>query len=378
MEKIYDFVVVGGGISGSSVVYELTQKSNGKVLLIDKLSNIASGASGAAGAFLSPLLGKPNRFKDLVTRALKYTSKLYRNSFINVIDSCGTTRIPKSIEDKEKFEEYKPYIDFPYKQTDDGYFFNIGTVVNSFGICKMMTMSFSNIKKNLDTLFNYEVTDISYDKQNQLWIVNDEIKTKELILTTGASLELLDEFYLKVRAVWGRRLDIQTSTKLDHNYHKECSISKSFPISDNLYKVSIGATHKRTLEDVEDAKVNNEELLKKARDILDLDDLEITKEYVGARSCSVDYFPMVGSIIDSKKTLELFPYLKDGTHVPNDRFVRYPHLHILNGVGGRGFVLAPYLANRLVENILFEKEYEDEIKVDRLFLREVKRRTIPC
>ena len=74
--KMYDYIIIGAGISGCSVAYELSKYSK-NILLIDKLPNIASGASGAAGAFLSPLLGKPNNFKDLVTKSLRYSTKLY-------------------------------------------------------------------------------------------------------------------------------------------------------------------------------------------------------------------------------------------------------------------------------------------------------------
>ena len=47
------------------------------VVDIDKNEDVAFGASGAAGAFLSPLLGKPNKFKDLVTNALKFSMTYY-------------------------------------------------------------------------------------------------------------------------------------------------------------------------------------------------------------------------------------------------------------------------------------------------------------
>jgi len=82
---------------------------------------------------------------------------------------------------------------------------------------------------------------------------------------------------------------------------------------------------------------------------------------------------MIGEIIDSKQTIKEFPYLKNGTYVNQDRFTRYKNLYILNGVGGRGFVLAPYLAKQLVENIINNKPIDPSIKVDRLFIREVKR-----
>ncbi|MBD3840484.1 MAG: FAD-dependent oxidoreductase [Campylobacterales bacterium] len=373
---IYKYAVVGAGICGSSVVYELTRRTQEKVLLIDKNSNIAQGASGAAGAFLSPLLGKPNLFKDLVTQSLRYTTKLYKQSFANVISACGTTRIPQNQEDEKKFQEYIPYMDFPFTKDQLGYFFSVGTVVNSVGVCKMMCNSFSQIKNNLDTLFDYEVKQIEYDCEKSYWKIDDTIFVQHLIITTGHEIELLKEPYLRIRPVWGRRIDITTTTKIDHNYHKECSVSKSFPIDSHLNRVSIGATHHRVYEDILNAKADYDLLLQRANDIVKLEEIKIVKEYVGARSCSEDYFPMVGKVIDSVKTLQEFGYMRNGTHVNPTRFSRYENLYILNGVGGRGFVLAPYLAKTLVDSILLDKPIDESLTIDRLFLRDVKRKKI--
>jgi glycine/D-amino acid oxidase-like deaminating enzyme len=368
--KEYEYIIVGAGICGCSVAYELSKHSK-SILLIDKLPNIASGASGAAGAFLSPLLGKPNPFKDLVTRSLKFSTKLYKKNFPNVIDNCGTTRIPQNDTDKQKFESYRPYMDFPYKEDEKGYHFKIGTVVNSFGVCKMMTVSFLEQENGIETLFKKEVKQISY--KDGKWFLDNDLCCKNLILSTGAGINLTGEEYMKIRPVWGYRIDVETSTKLEHNYHKACSVSKSFPVENGKFRVSIGATHNRKQEDVLNTEKNNKELLEKAFDIIELEDIEIVKSFTGARACSEDYFPMVGEVINSSETLKEFPYLRNGTHVQAERFTRYKNMFVLNGVGGRGFVLGPYLASCLVEHIIKGTPLDDEIKVDRLFNRYAKK-----
>lgn len=358
----YDYIIVGAGICGCSVAYELSQY-NKNILLVDRCSDVAQGASGAAGAFLSPLLGKPNLFKDLVTTSLKYSTQFYQKNFQTEIDTCGTTRIPKNSSEEEKFQSYIPYMDFDFTKDKDGYFFEIGSVVDSFALCKNMT-------KNVQTKFNYEVENLEY--QDDFWIINDELKAKNIILTTGYEINLIDEFYINIRAVWGRRIDIETSTKVPYNYHKACSVSKSFVNKDN-YLVSIGATHHREKIDVDNIEQNHQELLEKAADIIKLEEIKIVKDYCGARASSVDYFPMVGQIINSKQTLKEFPYLKNGTNVESKRFTRYENLFMLNGVGGRGFVLSPYLAKQLVDSIIKDIKIDENILVDRLFKREVRK-----
>ncbi|UTJ05436.1 FAD-dependent oxidoreductase [Arcobacter roscoffensis] len=385
-EKIYDYVVLGAGVAGSFVSNEL-KKHTKNLLLIDRNSDVGFGASGAAGAFLSPLLGKDNKFKSLITKALKYSTNFYKENLPSLISHCGTCRIPKNDEDRQKFESYKPFMDFDYEELEDGYFFPIGSQVDSYEVCKSLT-------KDIKKLLSYEVTKI--EKVDGLWLINDEIKTKNLILTTGANIDLIDEEYFNIRAVWGQRINILSSTKVDINYHKECSLSKSKPF-DNTSKnlISIGATHNRFEDDMsgtcydlktadfnhiepdeKSLKLMNEDtskLLNLANDIKKLNDVELLDVKIGARASSVDYFPMLGKLVDSKKSIEKFPHILNGSFIKKENLEMIDNLYVLNGVGGRGFVLSPYLARQLVEHIINKKEISEDIETYRLFTRWAKR-----
>lgn len=381
----FEYVIVGAGIAGCSVSHFLSKYSK-LVLLVDKNEDVAFGASGAAGAFLSPLLGKPNKFKDLVTKALSFSVSFYKENFPNDITSCGTCRIPKNEEDEGKFQSYIPYMDFEYEKFEDGYLFPIGSVVNSYNICK-------NLSSNVEKLFNYDVNKI--EKTDDFWYLNDEIKVKNLILATGADISLIDEEYFDIRAVWGQKIDVKTRTEVSVNYHKDCSLSKSKKVDENINLVSIGATHNRFNEDMSKTSYNlklsninkmehNEEtkkiissdiekLLNNASKIKKLEDVEVVDVKIGARASSVDYFPMVGKLVDSQKSFEEFPHIKNGTHIKNDKLVLIDNLYLLNGVGGRGFVLSLYLANKLVENIVNETALEEDYENFRLFNRWAKK-----
>ena len=385
-EKIYDYVIIGAGVAGSFVSYEL-KKYTDSLLLIDRNSDVAMGASGAAGAFLSPLLGKDNKFKSLITNALIYSTKFYKENLPSLISNCGTCRIPKNEEDREKFESYKPYMDFEFDELEDGYFFPIGSQVESYEVCKALT-------KEIEKLFDYDISKI--EKIDSLWHLNDEIKAKNLILTTGADIDLIEEKYFNIRAVWGQRINILSSTKVDINYHKECSVSKSKTIDNNCKNlISIGATHNRFEEDMsgtcydlktanfnyikpdeKSLKIMNEDtskLLTLANDIKKLNDVELLDIKIGARASSVDYFPMLGKLVDSKKSIEKFPHILNGSFIKKENLEMIENLYVLNGVGGRGFVLSPYLAKQLVEHIINEKDLSEDIETFRLFSRWAKR-----
>lgn len=376
----YDYVVVGAGIAGSCVSYFLKDEN---LLLVDRRADVAQYASGAAGGFLSPLLGKPNKFKDLVTNSLKFAIDFYTNIDKSLITKNGVVRVPKNNDDEIKFKEYEKHMDFKFKKEKEGYFFEIGAQVNSYEMCKKMT---HNINKKM----NYDIKHIKY--LDNYWVINDEIKCSKLILTSGCDLGLIDEEYINIKAVWGQRIDIQSTTCIDKNYHKECSLSssKKDPNSEKFIS-SIGATHHRfkasndifKSDDIKDLELygytkelyNNDtsELLEKANDIMVLNDVEVIKKYFAPRASSFDYFPVVGDIINSNDTINMFPHLKNGTHVRDERFLKYKNLFILNGVGGRGFVLSPFLAKSLVEFIKNNISLDETITSNRLFKKWVRR-----
>jgi len=382
--KKYDYVIIGAGICGCSLAYFLKKYSK-NILLIDKNSDVAFGASGAAGAFLSPLLGKPNEFKNLITKALKFSIDIYKKEFSTYFQNAGTCRIPKNKIDKEKFKSYIPYMDFDFKPFENGYFFDIGSVVKSYEICK-------GLSKNIENLFNYEVEQI--EQKGDIWQINKQIEAKKLFLCTGADISLIKEPYFDIRAVWGQKIDILSSTKVDINYHKECSVSKSI-VQNEKNLISIGATHNRFKEDMTNSSYNlklkninqqkhnkktlqiiskdTNSLLKKANDIKKLEDIEVVDVKIGARASSIDYFPAVGELIDSKKNFEKYPHIKNGTHIKNENLEVFKNIYTLNGVGGRGFVLSLYLASNLVEFVINNKRLDDNITNYRLFSRWAKR-----
>ncbi len=386
MSKDYDYIIVGAGIAGCSTSYFLSKYSD-SILLIDRNCDLAQGASGAAGAFLSPLLGKTNKFKDLVTDALKFSTNFYLENIPTEITNCGVVRIPKNQEDRDKFETYIPFMDFPYEEMEDGYYFKVGSQVNSYNICKYLS-------QEVETLFKYEVVKI--EKYENFWLINDEFKAKNLILTTGADISLIEEEYFNIRAVWGQKIDIFTSTQTTKNYHKDCSLSHSTSVKEkNGYITSIGATHNRIECDLNvcnhclkklgldnfshDTYTNDlilddtKKLISLANSIKSLENVELLDIKIGPRASSIDYFPMLGRLIDSKKTLDNFPHLVNGSFIKDKMLSQLENLYVLNGVGGRGYVLSPYLAYLLVESIINKKDFLEDIQTHRLFKRWVKK-----
>ncbi len=113
---------------------------------------------------------------------------------------------------------------------------------------------------------------------------------------------------------------------------------------------------------------------KKASKTLKLNNINILKDYMGLRSGSNDYLPMLGSLVDAEATLNKYPHIRHGQAVETNEYIYYPNLTMINGSGGYGFVLAPYLAKRLKKFIVDEKVLDPILSPSRFFPRWAKRK----
>jgi len=341
---LYDFVIIGGGIAGSSIAYFLQHK---KVLVIDK-EGIAQKASNAAGAFLYPKVGFNTKYTKFVNEALLYSFDFYQKIGIDT-HKTGVFILPRDKKDIEKFKEYKKTFTLKYQDKDDGFFFEDGGFVDSQKTCY----------KLLENVEFQQLNITKIDKKDN-YILNDKIETKNIILATGYE-NIIDIPYIKIRPVWGQRIEIKTDIIPEFNYHKNCSISKNI---DGIVK--IGATHERRWSDKNPDEENNQILLQKANEIMEING-NIYSMKSGMRAGSIDYFPIIGEIIDTDETLEKYPETKKG-RVPKDLFYK-KGFYIINGGGGRGFSNYIYSAKFLSEYILKGEKIPDILDSKRIFIK---------
>jgi len=378
--KIYDFLIIGAGSAGCSTAFFL-HKSGKKVAIIDR-EGIAGGASGVAGAFLSPLPGKKNSYNTFVNEALNFSINFYENLSPDSVNKKGVLRVPNDNFSKEKLENND--IDYEYfdknKLQDvssnfediDGYFYKNAAVIEPLSICNKMVEGCDFYKKDIEKL-------VFEDGFYEL----EDIKARSIILAQGVSKSLVKYPYIEISPIFGLRIDVKTSTKIPFNIHKSISISTNK--NDNM--VAIGATHERhdssqlectTTCDkcifyVDHEKDQVDSLLNKAKELIDLEDLEVVKTYKGARATIKSYFPIIGKIVDYESSLKKHPSIKNGTKIPEDKLEYYPNIYIINALGSRGFVFGPYLAKILSENILNEIPIPKDISTQKLFYKAARK-----
>lgn len=361
---MYDVAIIGAGINGCACAYELT-KAGRQVALFDK-EGVARGGSGAAGAFISPKFSRAGELKDLLHTAFVYSMAFYEKEFPQVLKKSKLLHIAKDEADDKILRVYKEHTDLELFDTPENeresLCINAG-LVNAKALCMGMAKSAQTIKE--------EVTSLEYDDGS--WIINETYTAKEVILSTGAYKSIIQEPYIQLRGIWGHRIDVKTTTKNLHSIHQFVSISPSEDDS-----LAIGATHNvhyhpQTSTQAYDVQEGRAELLEKASRSIKLENVTVVKDYTGLRSGSFDYLPLVGSLVLSRETLQN-KNIHFQTKKPNfDEYTYYPNLTMINGSGGYGFVLAPYLAKILTENILQDKEIPKGLQPARFFARWAKK-----
>lgn len=372
---MYDVAIIGAGINGCSMAYEFLKE--GKCVLLFDKEGIASGGSGAAGAFISPKFSKAGELKELLHSAFEYSYDFYDKNFPLNFTKAQLVHIAKDEADDEALHVYKKSTQlalqsFPADlqaqlgeeaKKRENVSINAG-VVDAQSVCSAMSYGANFVKEKVDTLV--------FD--DDFWVINESYSAKNVVLATGAYDMLIKEPYLKLRGVWGHRIDIKTSTQNSCSVHQYVSISPS-----DEGKIAIGATHNvhyhpEKNQENYDIEQGRAELLAKAAQTINLEDIEIVKDYTGLRSGSFDYLPMLGSLVLSGETLLT---CKGSLHVKKpdySSYVYYPNLTMINGSGGYGFVLAPYLAKILTEHILHGKKISERISPARFFARWAKKR----
>ncbi|PHS38572.1 MAG: FAD-dependent oxidoreductase [Sulfurovum sp.] len=358
----YDSIIIGAGIAGAATAYALRQKGQ-TVLVLDK-KGIAFGGSGAAGAFVSPKIGKGSPLQTLTNEAFSFAKDFYLSVCPQFFHQTGVIRLPKDEEDAKKFSDYEAFNQNKYENYSKAQLHSLGikSEFESFyfpeaGDCDAVEVC-ELLLKEIEVI-EYDVADVI--QKDELWYIGEH-KAQNLILATGYESDLADLRYMGIRSTWGTRGDFTSSLSLNVSMHQSMSVGANVGGI-----IKLGATHEKEVKEIVSCKEKQAlELKEKASSLIETSDLALQKVYCGMRAGSKDYFPLLGRVIDVPFMLENYPAIVRGAK-PEMKYV--DHLFVCNGLGGRGFVFAPLMAKMLAEFIVNDTEIDKRINSDRLFLR---------
>ena len=371
---MYDLAIIGAGINGCSVAHEFS-KAGKKVIIFD-MQGIASGGSGAAGAFIAPKFSKTGELKELLHESFLYAMKYYEKNFPTLFTKTTLYHSANDKKSSQNLKEYKETTSLELKTPEEGFLntlkpyakefesicINAG-VVDAPSTCKAMVKAAKFVKEKVNNLV--------YDEGQ--WIINEEYIAKRVLLTTGAYESVISEKHIGVRGIWGHRISVKTSTKNKYALHQDLSIS---PTRDGV--VAIGATHDvhyhpQKNKESYDIQKGRDFLISSALKSLDLKDIEVLEDFTGLRSGSSDYMPIVGRVVLSQESLKHSKQNLNQKKPDYEKFTYYPNLYMINGNGGYGFVLAPLIAKMLSDFIISGKKIDDRLSPARFFVRWARR-----
>jgi len=351
-KKIINFLIVGQGIAGTTLAHKLYEIGN-TVHLIDNKHQ--SSSSLVAGGVTHPM-----SFKRIILSwkadSLIPVAKAYYNAFeatfkTKVFHELHMTRVFSSIEEQNNWQGRMA--DIPMKDiiSDEEFGLNF-----PFGSGKV------NMAGRLDVALYlsrskefFKEKDIISEEQfdyNQLMVsaggVNyQEIEAENIIFCEGFKINQNPYFnYIPLSPTKGEILIIKTKDLPDCILSQGCFV---MPIGDDKYV--LGATYDRDNINQETTKLGKEQLIEKLKAIGDFD-FDIIEHRAGVRPTTHDRRPILG------------------THP------KHSNMHIFNGLGSKGVMLAPHFAGELIEHITKGVQLNEEVSVSRYSKKHLNKRLI--
>ena len=351
MAKNLDTIIVGQGLAGTTLAHLFLQQKQ-SILVIDEQKEITS--SKVAAGMWNPVVFKRYTQSFLAKTLLQFNAQFFpkieqllatefyhpRPYYRLFPTEQDITHWQGKLQNIEVEEFLNPDI---YKNLDS-------TIYNAaLGAASINHCGFLDVKKYLIATESYLLKHGSFlpekfsfdDLQlNNTSVTYKGYTTKKIIFCEG--LEVLNNPYwnevVEFYPVKGELLTIKANLP-----EKKAIINKGIfivPLGDNLYNV--GSTYNWSDINYQPTESAKTLLIGKIKEIINAP-FEVVKHQAAIRPAAKDRRPFVG----------LHP--------------QHPQIGILNGLGAKGVMLAPYFAHQLVNNILYGSEIHGEVSVSRCF-----------
>ncbi|WP_433835600.1 NAD(P)/FAD-dependent oxidoreductase [Flavobacterium anhuiense] len=335
-----DYLIIGSGLAGISFA-EVALKNNKTILLLDDKSQ---NSSRVAGGLYNPVILK--RFSEVWNAKEQL---VIMNEFYNLVED----------KLKEKFNFKMPVLRKFFSIEEQNNWFAASDKINlaPFLSTKLISKKYSSIDSPYDygevlhtgyvdtallldhykkyllqnNLLKEESFDVNAIEFLDSGIQYKGIQAQNIIFAEGFGMHKNPYFnYLPLDGTKGELFVIKApDLKLDVIVNTSVFI---LPLGDDLFKV--GATYNWQDKTAEPTEEGKQELLERIKEIITCD-FEIVKHFAGVRPTVADRRPLLG------------------THE------KHKTLHILNGLGTRGVMLGPAMAQALYDHI------ENKIPLDR-------------
>src|SRR5690554_321054 len=347
-------IIVGAGLSGICLAHEL-EKHNIPYQIIDKNEN---HSTRVAGGMINPMtfrrMIKTWKGDELIPTLEKYYPEIEEKIGTRFFFPMKIRRAFSSRDEQKMWEEktidnsYSSYLASINKPEETPLY-----VTNHFGNGFVKTPGYIESKiflesnqryfKNKNTLhyatFDYDALDI----QNKTY--HGKSYT-HLVFAEGFQGEDNPYFgYLPFKNAKGETLTIQSRIiNRDEILNRKCFI---LPTQDGYFR--LGSTYGWGTKDPSPTEAAKEELIENYLALCSAS-MEIVDHQSGIRPAAMDRRPMIGEHPEHKG------------------------LYVFNGMGAKGFMIAPFFAIQFINFLRGEEELDREVNIERFYTRFYQKR----
>ena len=338
-------LIVGAGIAGVALARHLDNR-NIPFEVIDAGTNYSSRiAAGLINPMVFRRMAKSWRVDEFLPYAKQFyadASNEWGQTYFHPIPIRRAFAHQQELDfwlKKQDIEEYQAYL----KPLDDSDYTN-NTVINTYGTGEVLNAAYISTKQLLEDAFKWleqtqrlriekiQYTDI--DPENARY--KGEQFAKIIFCEGYHGLENPWFNYLPLQATKGETLTISSEEiSRTESLNRKCF---TLPVKDAIYRV--GATYAwddPTLHTTEEART---ELIGHLQNLTKCN-FEVIDQEAGIRPTVLDRRPLMG------------------------RHANFPGLYIFNGLGTKGYLMAPLLAHEMSDFILEDKILDREIDIQR-------------
>ena len=337
------FLVIGAGLSGCLVALQLHRKGQ-KVTLID---NGVNHSSVIAAGMINPLvfrrMTKSWRLDEFTNYLSEFYADLAKTTDSDFFHSIPIRRLFSSKQERELWLEkevlpaYANYI-HPITSEDNEY----NKTLNDFGSGRVKNAYWVDTKLFLEGVKNY--------LSQHITLLESDFTPEGLNDTTYEGVSYTDvvfcEGYLGKNNPWFSYLPLsqtkgETLTITSHSIPQDESINRKcfvLPLGNNTFKV--GSTYVWHTADTEITEEGKEQILANLRYMVDTP-IDIIAQGAGVRPTTIDRRPLIG------------------THPQHSNY------HIFNGLGTKGYMLAPLLSLEFANYLVDNDPLNEEVNISR-------------
>lgn len=340
-------LIVGSGIAGISLAVELNSLGHDITLIDDGKNHCSIVAAGLINPIVFRRMAKSWRVDEFLPYALNFYRKLEKKVGCVLIEPLQIRRMFSSIQErnywmaKESEASYEDYLNAINEED-----WNYDKARNDFGSGRLK-------QAYVVSTTNFIQSSLKYIKQEHLLLqesfdfteldpVNAVYKNTQytqIIFCEGVGIKKNPYFnQLKVTCTQGEILTIYSETLPDNeSLNRKCFM---LPLGNNLFRV--GSTYKWDVDNPDTTQEGLNEINEMLQFLITpTQSYEIREQIGGVRPTSVDRRPFLG------------------------RHPNFPQLAVFNGLGTKGYLLAPLLAKELIEHLFYNSPLKREVSIDR-------------